>query len=352
MIIAALLLFCAFLLVLVKSSDYFVSAAARVAKYLGVSEFVIGLTIVSLGTTLPELGTSIFAAFGGTPDLAIGNALGSVVANIGLILGISAVAVKITVEREKLARDCMVLLGVVVLFALFAYDGGISFLEGCACLAIVPVHIALKLGGTYKGSEILYWPKRYLLKEYLNVYHGLGKVVSLGTYRSGFYHISSKSSYERFFAAGLPRDVALMLGLAILIGVSARYMVGYAVEIASFLGIGEGIIGATLIAIGTSLPELSVAISSIRRGFNNIMLGNIIGANILNMTLITGAAAAITPLEAATAEMSVLLPFTFMMSSLLFIFVRTRIGIGRAAGAVFIAMYAVFTYLMAAGSLA
>ena len=132
----------------------------------------------------------------------------------------------------------------------------------------------------------------------------------------------------------------------------ADVFVEAASSLARRLRVSDLVVGLTVVAFGTSLPELSVAISSIRRGFNNIMLGNIIGANILNMTLITGAAAAITPLEAATAEMSVLLPFTFMMSSLLFIFVRTRIGIGRAAGAVFIAMYAIFTYLMAAGSLA
>lgn len=340
------MLLCLSLLVLVKSTDYLVEAAARIAKYFGVSEFIIGLTIVSLGTTLPELSTSILAAFAGITDLAVGNALGSAIANIGFILGLGAAVAVITVEREKLARDCLVMLGAVVLFAFFAHDGSISFAEGCVCLLVAPAHLALKLGGRYRGEELLYWPRAHLFKQYLRIYHGLGKMASLQTYKGVFPEIS-KGIHRGFFYSGLTKDLTLFFGLATIIGLSAKLLIDSAIEIALFLNIGEGVIGATIIAVGTSLPELSVAVSSIRKGFNNIMLGNIIGANIFDLTLVIGVTAVITPITIVQSTVSVLLPFTLLMSCLLFIFIKTRVGIRRSTGLILLAVYSLFIYLLA-----
>jgi len=330
------------LLVLVKSSDFFVDAVARIAKYLGVSEFVIGLTVIAIGTSLPELGTEVMAAFAGETELAVGDIIGSCMANIGLILGLGAVFVSLRT---------------------FAVDGAVTFFEGLILLSLAPLYIAYLLKFRPRFRQNL-----YKLDEYLALSRNLNKLIHLGAPAKKLAKDLKKEVYEDFVGKGfdlegyrnvrsrismfklsITRDVFIAIAAGVMIYVSARYIVPLAVEIATYLGVSNNVIGASLIAIGTSFPELAVSIVSLRKGFGNMFLGNMIGSNIFNLTLVTGSAALITPLTMLPENTSFAIPFLVILTSLLFIFVRTRWKIRKFEGAILLAAYLIFLYLLIFG---
>ena len=251
---------------LIWSADKFLSAAASVATNFGVSKMFIGLTVVSVGTSAPEIFVAITAAFNNHPMVAVGNAIGSNIANIGLVLGVTAIIAPLPFSRSVLRAELPWLLMATGFALLLLFDLELSVLDGLLLL------VGLSL--------ILY---RLVLNEKSN--------------NSGDSEVSESISSE---LAGLPdmttRRAAfwLLIGIIVLV-MSARLLVWGATHIAVFLGVDEMIIGLTVVAVGTSLPELAATVSAAMKGHSDIAIGNVVGSNILNILAVLSIPGLITP---------------------------------------------------------
>lgn len=351
-----LLMLAGLILVLIKSSDVFVEAAARIAKIFGLSQFVIGLTIIAIGTSLPELGSDLMAAFAGETELAMGDIVGSCIANIGLILGLSALVAGLKTNKKIFLRDALILLSVTLLFFFLASDGVLSFVDGLILVVIMPLYLAYLFRVMTTLRKRFYHFSNYfktysftrikrtgvqarLLKPDVKYEKFVGKGFDLESYHKIRGRVSK-------FKKDFVQDVILLGVGGLGIYLSALYLIPTAVDIASKLGVSETIIGATLLAIGTSLPELTVSISSIRKGFSNMLLGNMLGSNIINMSLVAGLASMVRPLNVQNVLVTFTLPFLLLLTAFLFVFVRTGWRIKRYEGAGLFILYVIFMYVL------
>lgn len=223
-------------------SDWFIIGSSKLAKCLNVSNFVIGATVIAFGTSLPEIITSIYAAYAGSPMIAIGNSLGSCITNIGLVLGICAILSPIIIKHKSILKNSYIYLTYSIILALMGYDG-FNFVDGVIMLILFLGYIGhtIKKEGTSKDEEIKCENISIILAMLITII-GLSGVF-LGS---------------RLFVDGA-RDAAI------------------------FLGISDKVIGFTLVAFGTSLPEIAVSISAIRKKLGDIVIGNIIGSNMANI---------------------------------------------------------------------
>ncbi len=256
MIYITLLLFLVGLVVIIKGGDMFVSAAVWVATITGIPTIIIGATIVSLATTLPELFVSAFASSTGSPDIAVGNAVGSVICNIGLILSISILFAPSQINKKLFSQKGLLMIVSTILVLIFSVDFSISEREGLILLSILAVFIWLNLR-QLTVSNIL---------------------------------VDNKSSYKKVSSKEVIINIVKFVLGTIFIIIGAQLLVNNGKTIAEYYNVPEKIISLTLIAIGTSLPELTTSITSIIKGHEGISVGNIIGANILNNTMIIGTA--------------------------------------------------------------
>ncbi|MFW6093401.1 MAG: calcium/sodium antiporter [Pseudomonadota bacterium] len=235
---------------LVWSADRFLSGAASTASHLGVSKLLIGLTVVSLGTSAPEILVALAAALEGNPMLAVGNAVGSNIANIGLVLGITAMIAPLPFSKGVLRTELPWLLGATLLTLILLFDMKLSMLDG----------VVLLLGLAYILMRLLR-------------HQGSGAGVSEAL----------AEELEELPELSVGRAVTwLAVGLVVLL-VSAEVLVWAAVEVAQWLGVGELIIGLTIVAVGTSLPELAATVGAALKGHTDIAIGNVVGSNILNL---------------------------------------------------------------------
>ncbi len=247
------LLFAAGLVCIIKGGDLFVDAASWIAEASGIPKFIIGATIVSFATTLPEMLVSVFAALEGNADIAVGNAVGSVTANTGLIMCLSLVCMTCLMERRQFGvKACLLLAAILSLFG-FTRDGRLSVAEGLLVLVIFAGFLAESLISARReqGTELKEDEERPAVS---------GKTV-----------------------AG--NIVKFVLGAAGIV-LGAQLLIDNGPAIASLLGVPDAIIAATMIAIGTSLPELVTTLTAIRKKESSLSVGNIIGANIMDLTLI------------------------------------------------------------------
>ena len=247
------LLFAAGLVCIIKGGDLFVDAAGWIAEASGIPKFIIGATIVSFATTLPEMLVSVFAALEGNADIAVGNAVGSVTANTGLIMCLSLVCMTCLMERRQFGvKACLLLAAILSLFG-FTRDGRLSVAEGLLVLVIFAGFLAESLISARReqGTELKEDEERPAVS---------GKTV-----------------------AG--NIVKFVLGAAGIV-LGAQLLIDNGSAIASLLGVPDAIIAATMIAIGTSLPELVTTLTAIRKRESSLSVGNIIGANIMDLTLI------------------------------------------------------------------
>lgn len=247
------LLFAAGLVCIIKGGDLFVDAAGWIAEASGIPKFIIGATIVSFATTLPEMLVSVFAALEGNADIAVGNAVGSVTANTGLIMCLSLVCMTCLMERRQFGvKACLLLAAILSLFG-FTRDGRLSVAEGLLVLVIFAGFLAESLISARReqGTELKEDEERPAVS---------GKTV-----------------------AG--NIVKFVLGAAGIV-LGAQLLIDNGSAIASLLGVPVAIIAATMIAIGTSLPELVTTLTAIRKKESSLSVGNIIGANIMDLTLI------------------------------------------------------------------
>jgi len=321
------------LVLLVWSADRFVDGAVGVAQFLGMSTFLIGMIIVGFGTSAPEMVVSILSAMNDAPQLALGNAYGSNIANIALILGVTAVITPVAVKKQAVKQDIPILLVVTVLTIVLLMDGNVSLWDGVVLLLAFIVVTAFNI-----TMELREKRKR----------------------KKGAEAVEQES--ETTEKVSIVKAVALLLvGLALLI-VSSRMLVWGAVYMARALGVSDLLIGLTIVAVGTSLPELASSIAAARRGENDLAVGNIIGSNVFNTLVVVGLAAVIAPIKAADPEvMSRDVPIMTGLTLLLFLICLPfwkskkkrssgkkdeRFGFGRIGGALFLSLYVAYLVLL------
>ena len=267
-----LLLVVASIAVVAKGADWLIEGAVDLAVRTGLPKIVIGATIISLGTTLPEMFVSVMAAFMGNPGLALGNGVGSIIADTGLIFGLSCVLAAMPVNRYILNRTGWIQVGAALLLV------AISVIALATRAPDSPPMLERWVGFLFLA----------LLVGYLYITY----------YWSKQKHNQEKNSLDNDAteARGLALSWILLLGGLILVIVGARLLVPGASEIAERIGVPDDVIAASMVAFGTSLPELITAITAIRKGHPEITVGNVVGADVLNCLFVIGAAAAAVPL--------------------------------------------------------
>lgn len=317
------------LFLLVWSADRFVDGAVGVARFFGMSTFLIGMVIVGFGTSAPEMVVSILSAMNDTPQLALGNAYGSNIANIALILGVTALIAPVVVQKQAMSRDIPVLIAMTALTVLLLVDGNVSLIDGSVLLVAFVAIMGFNILSELKAKR-----KRR---------------------KSG--GASDISEVEEIPAEGVSIGKAvlyLLVGLVLLI-VSSRMLVWGAVYMAHALGVSDLLIGLTIVAVGTSLPELASSIAAARRGENDLAVGNIIGSNIFNTLVVVGLASVIAPIKAADPEvMSRDVPIMSALTLLLFLICipvkkkngKRVSGFGRIGGALFLSLYVAYLVLL------
>ncbi|MES9943836.1 calcium/sodium antiporter [Candidatus Thiodiazotropha sp. CDECU1] len=272
------------LVVLVWSADRFISGAAALADNLGVSPMLIGLTVVGFGTSAPEILVSTMAVINGNPGLSIGNAIGSNIANIGLILGFTALVIPLSVHSSVLRREYPLLLAVSVMTFLLMWDGDLNRLDGTILIV------------TLVG--VLGW--------------------MIYTAKTG-----AADPIAGEFDAEIPHNVPTKKALLLLLGglvfllVSSRVLVWGATNVAVVLGVSDVIIGLTIVAIGTSLPELAASITSALKGEDDLAIGNVIGSNLYNLLAVLSIPGLIAPgaysPEVMNRDLPVMLALTLLL---------------------------------------
>ena len=278
---------------LVKGADWFVDGAAGLAAKLRIPQLVIGLTIVAFGTSAPELATSVISASQQSVGIAIGNILGSNICNVLLILGLSAIIANLPIQKDSLKIDLPVVLGASILIILFGETGGeIDRIEGAIMTALLIGYTAFLIIGALKNRD-----KEGGMAE-LNDHEVV--VENEEEPKTGF-----DAWYEKMKAFTWFLAVATVVGLGIVVG-GAMMAVEGAKTIAGKLGVSENIIGLTVVAIGTSLPELITSVMAAKKGETDIAVGNVVGSNIFNILMVGGLSAIIFPLPFAPKGVSFL----------------------------------------------
>lgn len=307
--IPALLAILAGFALLVWGADRFVTGAAAIAGNLGVSALIIGLTIVGLGTSAPEILVSTIAAWEGNPGLAIGNALGSNIANIGLILGLTALIAPIRIQSHMLKKELPVLFAITLIALALMWDGVLGRLDGVVLLAGLVL--------------VIFWLVRQGLK----------------SRRDPLLSALDAEAPARIDMG--PAVMWFLIGLTVLL-VSSRMLVWGAVSIAHALGISDVVIGLTIVALGTSLPELAASIMSIVKGEHDLAIGNVIGSNMFNLLAVLGMPGIIRPgkfpAEVLSRDYPVMIGLTLLMSIMAY-GLRGPGHINRYEGAILLIVY-------------
>lgn len=301
--------------ILLWSADKFVGGAASVANHLGMSPLLIGMLIIGFGTSAPEIIVSIFAAIQGNSGIALGNAYGSNVANILLILGLTAVISPIAVKSNIIKKELPVLLGITFFAAWQVLDQNVSKDDAFSLLGLFVLLIS--------------W----------SIYHGM---------KGDSDELASEYNDEINANAGTVKThvVWLITGLLLLVA-SSRMLVWGAVEVATYFGVSDTIIGLTVIAIGTSLPELASSLVAVKKGEHDLAIGNVIGSNMFNTLAVVGIAGTIQPMAVSAdflyRDVVVMLASTVA----LFIFcigIKRQGRLNRLEGGAFVLAYAAYTY--------
>ena len=270
------------------SADKFIDGATSIAMHLGVSTMIIGITIVGFGTSAPEILISVIAVIEGTPDIAIGNALGSNIANIGLILGVTAFITPLPIAKRVLRNEFPLLLIATAVMTWCLLDGELDIIEGLSLIVLLCLMMwyLVKLHRQYPGAD---WGE------------------------------SDLTNVEAENMSFLAASGWLLIGLIILVS-SSKLLVWGATQVAHAFGISELIIGLTIVALGTSLPELAASMASIKKGEPDLAIGNVIGSNLFNSLAVVGIPAVITNFNidrlAVTRDLPVVIVITLLLYGL------------------------------------
>lgn len=303
------------LVILVLSADRFVAAGAAIASNLGVPQMVVGITLISIGTSAPEIVTAIQMSLNGLMDMALGNAFGSNIANIGLVLGMTALIAPVPISAKAIGLSNLVAVGTLLLAGLFLYDLRLSRFEGAFLL--------LALVG-------------FLATVY--VQQSKQPVVAVKLSQEAAPQMSSLWALF-WFTTGL-----------LMLVVSARILVWGAAGIATRYDVSEAIIGATIVAIGTSLPELAASISSAIKKHHDLAVGNILGSNIFNLLAVVAMPALIAPGPLSNEVFKRDFAMTSALGVLFFVLLavqgRRQASLNRYIGTIFVLTYSLYGYLV------
>lgn len=305
-------------LLLVYSANRFVDGAMVLAHHVGMSPLLIGMVVVGFGTSSPELVVSVQAAVGGTPGIALGNAYGSNIANIALILGITSIIMPITVRSKILRIELPILTVVTGVSAYIVSDGAVSRIES---IVLLLMFAALMIWSIHRGR--------------------MKSPDTFGDEVAEELKLSHRSLKRGVFS--------VIFGLIFLV-VSARVLVWGAVEIAQMLGMSDLVIGLTIVAIGTSLPELASAVAATRKGEHDLALGNVLGSNLFNTLAVVGLAGVIRPITVEpaifTRDMLVMGALTLSLFVIGYRFPRGKGRINRFEGVFLVLCYIGYTTLL------
>lgn len=305
---------------LVVGAELLVRGASKLALKLGISPLVVGLTIVAFGTSSPELAVSVQSVASGQTDIAVGNVVGSNIFNVLFILGVSALITPLVVNQQLIRQEIPIMVGASLLFVVMALDGGLSRLDGLIFLAFLIAHTT-----------------------FLIVQSRRQQAISGGDDQIG----PETASWKTSVVAQLALIVA---GLALLI-LGASWLVEAAIAFAKHLGVSEMVIGLTIVAAGTSLPEVATSVLAAIRGQRDIAVGNVVGSNIFNILGVLGLSALVAPnsLSVAPAMLAFDIPVMLAVAIACLPIFFTGHLIARWEGAVFVGLYVAYTlYLILA----
>ena len=290
---------------MLKGADWLTEGAAALARRMQMSEMMIGLTIVAAGTSAPELFVSVVSALKGTPDLAVGNVVGSNTMNSMLIVGTAALVAPMVISRSTVRKDIPFAIAASVLLLVLCMNGDLTRIDGLLLLA----GFAAFMGYTLKNAKNQDYENRPLIQDE-----------------------TSKSNWK---------NILLVLWGLVGLVIGSNVFVDHASSLAYALGISEGVVGLTVVAGGTSLPELATSVVAARKGQSAIAIGNVIGSNVFNVLLILGLTATISPLQIegiTTIDMAVMLVSIVMV----WLFSRPRYTVERWEGAVLVVGYLIY----------
>lgn len=304
------LLFVVGLVLIIKGGDWFVDSAVFIANLTGIPKFIIGATIVSVATTLPELTVSVTGVIDGELDLAVGNAVGSVTANIGLIMGISLVCMPAVIKRSQFWLKGTLMSAAALLLWVLCKDGTLHMLPSFALFVVLAVYV---------------WD---------NIRDAKNDVGS--------------DEREVVDKKDLPKQIVMfIIGIAAIVG-GSKLLIEYGSEIALLLGVPSAIIGVTMVAIGTSLPELITTLTAIRKKESSMSIGNIVGANIIDLAMILPICSVVSDGKLTIAEQSYALdmPMCFAMTLIAVLPPLIKGKLYRWQGILMLALYAVYVVIL------
>ncbi|MCB0720173.1 MAG: calcium/sodium antiporter [Bacteroidetes bacterium] len=307
-----ILLFVLGLALLYFGADWLIRGAASLALRFGIRPLIVGLTVVALGTSMPEFIVNFFAAVAGEDGLALGNVIGSNIANIALILGVSALVFPMNVSKRMLFREYPILVAIMFGFYYLASDGMITKSDGIMlvlALVVFLIYIVLDSRKTNKAS------------------------------------VDTESVASEALLPTWKKVLFLVGGIALLSG-GARLMVLSAIDIAEFLGVSSAIVGLTVVAIGTSLPELAASVMCAMREEVDLSFGNVLGSNILNVLFVIGLIALIRPLQVDTESIEIHMPIMLAFTVALLPIARTQYQITRVEGGLLVAGFIGYLYYL------
>ena len=305
-----ILLFVVGLVLIIKGGDWFVNSAVFIANLTGIPKFIIGATIVSVATTLPELTVSVTGVIDGELDLAVGNAVGSVTANIGLIMGISLVCMPAVIKRSQFWIKGTLMSAAALLLWVLCKDGTLHMLPSFALFVLLAVYV---------------WD---------NIRDAKNDVGS--------------DEREVVDKKDLPKQIVMfIIGIAAIV-VGSKLLIEYGSEIALLLGVPSAIIGVTMVAIGTSLPELITTLTAIRKKESSMSIGNIVGANIIDLAMILPICSVVSDGKLTIAEQSYALdmPICFAMTLIAVLPPLIKGKLYRWQGILMLALYTVYVVIL------
>ena len=314
--IVPILLFVVGLILLIKGGDWFVDGATGIAHRFHIPEILIGATVVSIGTTLPEVMVSANSALSGHGEIAYGNAIGSIICNTSLIAAITVAIRPSKIDRKSLVFPVIFFFGAAVFYAGVAYKVG--FFSRTTGVILVTVFLV------------------YMIVSVLNVRKSLA--------------VKNETSHQEMADGSILKDIILLVVGAAIIAVGADLLVDNGIVIAKTVGVPESVIALTFVALGTSLPELVTAITSLAKGHGALSLGNIIGANLFNLVLVSGVSTVLSPfsipassfINGINTSLLVDIPVMFAVMALLVLPALIRGKLSRIQGILLLGIYALF----------
>lgn len=294
---------------LIKGADIFVEGAASIARKFNVPSMIIGLTIVAMGTSAPEAAVSITSSLAGQNDMSVANVLGSNFFNILMVLGVSSIIAKLPVQKDTIKKDAPFLIIVSTLLLLFGLNLKISRIEGVILLALFTYFLIDTIKSAKKSSN-----------------------------KSDSDEIAATSDIEVSDEVSMPKTILVCIVGIVGIVLGGDMVVNSATSIATSFGMSANLVGLTIVAVGTSLPEFVTSIVAIKKGETEIAIGNVIGSNIFNILFVLGLATTIYPI---TISMFALIDVIFMVAItvLLYLFMKKDYSLVKKQGFIFVAVY-------------